>query len=86
VNQKLYAFCFLLLLTACLPDPTPAEVGSAPAPLLHNGNCRQTAQPTIALFASLISRIFSVNKQYFSLTTNQPTVLSAIYQPSEQGN
>jgi len=39
------------------------------------------------LFAWLISRTFSVNEQYFSLTTNQPTVLSAMaYQPSGQGN
>ena len=30
---------------------------------------------------------FSANKQYFSLTTNWPTVLSAMtYQPSEQSN
>ena len=35
----------------------------------------------------LISHTFSANKQCFSLTTNQPTVLSAMtYQPSEQGN
>jgi len=40
-----------------------------------------------ALFAWLISRTFSANEQYFSLTTNQPTVLSAMaYQPSEQGS
>ena len=33
----------------------------------------------------LISRIFSANEQYFSLTSNQPTVLSAMaYQPNEQ--
>ena len=33
----------------------------------------------------LISHTFSINEQYFSLTTNQPTVLSAMtYQPSEQ--
>ena len=33
------------------------------------------------LFAWLISRTFSANEQYFSLTTNQPTVLSAmVYQ------
>ena len=39
-----------------------------------------------AMFAWLISRTFSANEQYFSLTTNQPTVLSAMaYQPSEQG-
>ena len=39
------------------------------------------------LFAWLINRTFSANEQYFSLTTNQPTVLSAMaYQPSEQGN
>jgi len=41
----------------------------------------------IALFVWLISRTFSANEQYFSLTTNQPTVLLAMaYQPSEQGN
>jgi len=40
----------------------------------------------IALFVWLISRTFSANEQYFSLTTNQPTVLSAMaYQLSEQG-
>ena len=40
-----------------------------------------------ALFAWLISRTFSANEQYFSLTTNQSTVLSAMtYQPSEQGS
>jgi len=38
------------------------------------------------LFAWLINRTFLANEQYFSLTTNQPTVLSAMaYQPSEQG-
>ena len=37
------------------------------------------------LFTWLISRTFSANEQYFSLTTNQSTVLSAMaYQPSEQ--
>ena len=37
------------------------------------------------MFAWLISRIFSANEQYFSLTTNQPTVLSVMtYQSSEQ--
>ena len=41
----------------------------------------------VALFAWLISRTFSANEQYFSLITNQPTVLSAMaYQPSEQGS
>jgi len=41
----------------------------------------------IALFVWLISRTFSVNEQYFSFTTNQPTILSGMaYQPSEQGN
>ena len=36
--------------------------------------------------APCLSRIFSANEQYFSLTTNQPTVLSAMaYQPNEQG-
>jgi len=40
----------------------------------------------LALFAWLISRTFSANEQYFSLTTNQPTILLAMtYQPSEQG-
>jgi len=38
------------------------------------------------LFIWLISRTFSANKQYFSFTTNQSTVLLAItYQPNEQG-
>ena len=40
-----------------------------------------------ALFVWLISRTFLANEQYFSLTINQPTVLSVIaYQPSEQSN
>jgi len=39
-----------------------------------------------AMFAGLISRIFSANEQYFSLIINQSIVLSAMaYQPSEQG-
>ena len=39
------------------------------------------------LFVWLINRIFLANEQYFSLTTNQPTVLSTMaYQPNEQGN
>ena len=39
----------------------------------------------LALFAWLISRIFSANEQYFSLTTNQLSVLSAMaYEPNEQ--
>ena len=39
-----------------------------------------------AMFAWLISRTFSANEQYFSLVTNQSTVLLAMaYQPSEQG-
>jgi len=39
-----------------------------------------------ALFAWLISRTVSANEQYFSLSINQPTLLSAMaYQPSEQG-
>jgi hypothetical protein len=39
----------------------------------------------LALFAWLISRTFSVNEQYFSLTTNQRTVLSAMtFQPNEE--
>jgi hypothetical protein len=38
------------------------------------------------LFACLISRTFSANKQCFSLTINQRTVLSTMtFQPSEQG-
>jgi len=42
---------------------------------------------TRALFVWFISRTFLANERYFSLTTNQPTVLSAMaYQPSEQGN
>ena len=46
----------------------------------------EVAETLIVLFAWLISRIFSANEQYFSLTTNQPTVLSTIaYQPNEQG-
>ena len=46
-----------------------------------------TAIMRVALFAWLISRTFSANEQYFSLTTNQLTVLSGMaYQPSEQGN
>jgi hypothetical protein len=37
------------------------------------------------MFACLVSRTFSVNQQYFSLTTNQRTVLSVMaYQPNEQ--
>ena len=45
-----------------------------------------TRETENALFAWLISHTFSVNEQYFSLTTNQPTVLSAMtYQPNEQG-
>jgi hypothetical protein len=37
------------------------------------------------LFDCLISRTFSTNKQCFSLTTNQRTVLSAMtFQPNEQ--
>ena len=40
---------------------------------------------TGVLFAWLIIRTFSVNEQYFSLTINQPTVLSVmVYQPNEQ--
>ena len=39
----------------------------------------------VSLFAWLISRTFSANEQYFSLTTNQPTVFSAMtYQPNDQ--
>ena len=40
----------------------------------------------IVMFAWFISRTFSTYEQYFSLTTNQATVLSAMaYQPSEYG-
>jgi len=40
-----------------------------------------------ALFVWLISRTFLTSEQYFSLPTNQPTVLSVMaYQLSEQGN
>jgi len=36
--------------------------------------------------AWLIIRTFSANEYYFSLTTNQPTVFSAMtYQPNEEG-
>ena len=39
---------------------------------------------TVVIFAWLISRTFLANEQYFSLTTNHPTVLSAMaYQPNE---
>ena len=38
------------------------------------------------MFAWFISRTFSVNEQYISLTTNQLIILSIMaYQPSEQG-
>ena len=51
--------------------------------LLLNHRCRPLMHP-IALFAGLISRTFLANEQYFSLTINQPMVLSAMaYQPSE---
>jgi hypothetical protein len=41
--------------------------------------------PRRSLFAWAFSRLFSASQQCFSLTTNQPTVLSAAYfQPSEQ--
>ena len=40
----------------------------------------------VRLAYKLISRTFLANEQYFSLTTNQSTVLSVIaYQPSERG-
>jgi hypothetical protein len=40
---------------------------------------------TKALFACLMSRTFSANEQCFPLTTNQPTLLSAMaYQPRKQ--
>jgi len=48
---------------------------------------KQVKLQQFALFAWFISRTFSANEQYFSLTINQPTVLSGMaYQPSEQGN
>ena len=48
-------------------------------------SCNKILDISYALFAWL-SRTFSANEQYFSLATNQPTVLSAMtYQPSEQG-
>jgi hypothetical protein len=41
---------------------------------------------SIALFAWLISHTFSANEQYFSLTTNQRTIFSAMtFQANEQG-
>ena len=41
---------------------------------------------TCALFAWLISRTFSANEQYFSLTINHPIILSTmVYQLTEQG-
>jgi hypothetical protein len=47
--------------------------------LHHHGSCP-------ALFTCLMSRTFSANEQYFSLTTNQRTVLSPInFQRSEVG-
>ena len=53
-----------------------------------NGRCTKSLCSVLsiyALFARLISRTFSVNEQYFFLTTNQSTVLSVMaYQPSEQ--
>ena len=43
-------------------------------------------QQATALFVWLISRTFSANEHYFCLTTNQPTVFSAMtYQPNEHG-
>jgi len=49
------------------------------------GSCRHGGY--IVLFVWLISRIFSANEYYFSLTTNQPTILSAMaYHQNEQGN
>jgi len=45
-----------------------------------------TAPGSCDVFAWFISRIFSANEHYFSLTINQPIVLSAMaYQPSEHG-
>ena len=35
-------------------------------------------QQNFAMFTWLISPTFSTNKQYFSLTTNQPIVISAM--------
>ena len=55
-------------------NPSPKGRWSSPKPV----------HPTSSVpFAWLISHIFSANEQYFSLKTNQPTVLSAMaYQPS----
>jgi len=51
---------------------------------------RDSYGSVIALFTWFISRTFLANEQYFSLTTNQPTVLSVMtylaYQPNKQGN
>ena len=55
-----------------------------PQNCVENNLHKQKHTTTFVLFASLISRTFSTNEQYFSLTTNQPTVFSVMsYQPSE---
>jgi len=54
--------------------------------LFMNQICYGGVDGLFIWFAWLISRTFSANEQYFSLTINQPTVLSVMaYQPSEQG-
>jgi len=51
-----------------------------------NARTSSTIIYIIALFVWLISRICSANEQYFSLITNQRTILSVMtYQLSEQG-
>ena len=70
-----------------LSEPTERETVTAPIAFKNCGSRVYNVKTmlTCALFAWLISRIFSVNEQYFSLTTNQPIVLSAMaYQPNEQ--
>ena len=58
-----------------------------PAQALHPGSPVPEQPITPVLFVWLISRTFLANKYYFSYTTNQPTILSAMaYQPSEQDN
>ena len=57
-----------------------------PQNCVENNLHKQKHTTTFVLFASLISRTFSTNEQYFYLTTNQSMILSVIaYQPNEQG-
>ena len=81
---------------ACMPSDRswPLACPQLPSPdcsLVHiNGlRCYSTVQCRIAFapLAQLISHTFSANEQYFSLTTNQPTILSAMsYEPSDTGH